>query len=80
MDQTVLLMQNIEDSFEAKKMAGAVFIDLSAAYDTIWHCSLTCKLLGLLPGKHIVWMILKLIQNRSFTHTISDISKASFDV
>ena len=34
-DQAVLLTQNIEDSFEAKKKAGAVFIDLTAAYDTV---------------------------------------------
>ena len=33
-DQVVLLTQNIEDSFEAKKKAGAVFVDLTAAYDT----------------------------------------------
>ena len=43
-DQTVLLTQNIEDSFEAKKKAGAVFVDLIAAYDTVWHRGLTCKL------------------------------------
>ena len=30
MDQTVLLTQNIENSFEAKKKAGAVFVDLTA--------------------------------------------------
>ena len=30
-DQTVLLTQNIEDSFETKKKAGAVFVDLTAA-------------------------------------------------
>ena len=34
-DQVVLLTQNIEDSFEAKKNAGAVFVDLTAAYDTV---------------------------------------------
>ena len=34
-DQTVLLTQNIEDSFEAEKKAGAVFVDLTAAYDTV---------------------------------------------
>ena len=28
-DQVVLLTQNIEDSFEAKKKAGAVFVDLT---------------------------------------------------
>ena len=40
-DQVVLLTQNIEDSFEAKKKTGAVFIDLTAAYDTVWHHGLT---------------------------------------
>ena len=34
-DQVVLLTQNIEDSFEAKKKAGAVFINLTATYDTV---------------------------------------------
>ena len=36
-DQVVLLTQNIKDSFETKKKAGAVFIDLTAAYDIVWH-------------------------------------------
>ena len=62
-----MLTQNIEDSFEAKKKAGAVFVDLTAAYDTAWHRCLTCKLLRLLPDKHMARMILELIQNRSFT-------------
>ena len=60
MDQVVLLTQNIEDSFEAKKKAGAVFIDLTAAYDTVWHRGFTCKLLRLLPVKHMVQMIMEL--------------------
>ena len=56
LDQTVLLTQNIEDSFEAKKKAGAVFVELIATYDTVWHRGLTCKLLRLLPDKHMVQM------------------------
>jgi len=31
-----LLTQDIEDIFSAKK-AGPVFVDLTAAYDTVWH-------------------------------------------
>ena len=58
--QTVLLTHNIEDSFEAKKKADVVFVDLTAAYDTVWHSGLTCKLLRLLPDKHIVRMIMEL--------------------
>ena len=70
-DQVVMLTQNIEDSFEAKK-AGAVFIDLTAAYDTIWHYGITCKLLRLLSDKHMVKMIMELVRNRSFTLTTGD--------
>ena len=71
-DQVVLLIQNIEDSFEAKKKAGAVFIDLTGAYDTVWHRGLTCKLLRLLPDKHMVKMIMELLRNRTFTLTTGD--------
>ena len=56
----------------AKKRAGAVFVDLTAAYDTVWHRGLTCKLLRLLPDKHMPQMIMKLVRNRSFTLTTSD--------
>jgi len=40
-DQVTLLTQDIEDSFSAKKKAGAgaVFVDLTAAYDTVWHAA-----------------------------------------
>ena len=75
-DQIVLLTQNIEDSFETKKKAGVVFIDLTAAYDTVWHRGLTCKLLRLLPDKHMVKMIMELVRNRSFT-LITDDNKQS---
>ena len=65
-------IQNIEDSFEAKKKAGAVFVDLTAAYDTVCHRGLTCKLLRLLPDKHMVKMIMELVRNQSFTLITGD--------
>ena len=62
-DQVVLVTQNIKESFEAKKKAGAVFINLTVAYDTVWHRGLTCKLLRLRPDKHMVKMIMELVRN-----------------
>jgi len=44
-----------------------VFVDLTAAYDTVWHCYLTCKLMQLLPIRHMVHMIMEMVGNRSFT-------------
>ena len=71
-DQVVLLTQNIEDFFEVKKKADAVFVNLTAAYDTVWHRGLTCKLLRLLRDKYMVRMIMELVRNRSFILTIGD--------
>ena len=68
-DQVTLLTQDIEDSFSARKKAGVVFVDLTAAYDTVWHRSLTCKLLQLLPDRHMVCMIMEMVGNRNFTLT-----------
>ena len=72
MDQVVLLTQNTDDSFEEKNKACAMFVDLTTTYDTVWHRGLTCKLLKLLPDKHMVQMIMELVQNRSFILTTGD--------
>ena len=63
------MTQDIEDSFSAKKKARAVFVDLTATYDTVWHPGLTCKLLRLLPDRRMVHMIMEMIGNRNFTLT-----------
>jgi len=63
-----LLTRDIEDSFSTKK-AGTLFVDLTAAYNNVWHRGLTCKLLQLLPGRHMVHMIMEQVGNRSFTLT-----------
>ena len=67
-DQITLLTQHTKDSFTAKK-DGALFVDLTAAYDIVWHRDLTCKLLWLLPDRDMVHMIIELVGNRSFTLT-----------
>ena len=68
-DQVTLLTQDIEDSFSAKKKAGAVFVDITAAYNIVWHCGPTYNLLQLLPDRHMVHMILEMVSNRRFTLT-----------
>ena len=45
---------------------------MTPAYDIFWHRGVTCKLLTLLPYKHMVRMIMELIRNRSFTLTTGD--------
>ena len=65
-DQVTLLCQDIEDSFQAGEKAGAVFLDLTAAYDTVWLRGLHMKLLETIPDKHMVSFIMEMLSNRSF--------------
>ena len=46
-----------------------MFVNLTAAYDTVWHNGLTCKLLRLLPDKHMVHMIVEMVSNHNFALT-----------
>ena len=76
-DQVALITQDIEDSFSAKKKAGALFVDLTAAYGTVGHRSLTCKLLRFPPDKHMIHMIMEIVGNRSFTLTTGNGKRSS---
>ena len=48
-----LLTQYIEDSFQHNEKAGVVFLDLTAAHETVWHRGLQLKLLRIIPGRHM---------------------------
>jgi len=68
-DQVSVLTQYIEDSVLTETKAGAVFVDLTAAFDIVWHRYPTCKLVRLLPDRHMVRMIMELVCNRTFNLT-----------
>ena len=63
-NEVVLLTQKIKDSFGAKKKAGVVFFNLTAAYDTVWHRGFSCNELWLLPDKHMIRMNVESVRNR----------------
>ncbi|KAJ4944262.1 hypothetical protein JOQ06_012807 [Pogonophryne albipinna] len=65
-DQVTLLFQDIEDSFQDNEKAGVVYLDLTAAYDTVWHRGLHLKLLRTIPDRHMVKFIMETLTNRSF--------------
>ncbi|KAJ8353631.1 hypothetical protein SKAU_G00211980 [Synaphobranchus kaupii] len=65
-DQVTLLVQDIKDSFQDNQKAGVVLLDLTAAYDTVWHRGLHLKLLRTIPDRHMVRFIMDMLSNRSF--------------
>ena len=70
--QIIKLTEDIEESFEEGNKAGAVLVDLTAAYDTVWHHGLTLKLLRIVPDRHLVRFLATIIANRSFITKTSD--------
>ena len=70
--QIVKLTNDIEDSFEKNHKAGAIFVDLTAAYDTVWHQGLTLKLLKTIPDRHMVRFLCNILANRRFVLKTSD--------
>ena len=64
--QVLNLVQYIEDGFQEGKITGAVFVDLTAAYDTINHRLLLTKVAKVIRNSSIVSIIQSLLTNRRF--------------
>ena len=65
LDQVAKLTSDIEQAFDGNLKGGAVFVDLTAAYDTVWRRGLILKQLRMLPNRHMVRFISELISNHS---------------
>ena len=64
--QVLKLTQHIEDGFENRKITGAVFIDLTAAYDTVNNRLLLGKIYSMTKDYNLTRLIKNLLQNRRF--------------
>ena len=72
LDQVAKLTSDIELAFDGNLKGGAVFVDLTAAYDTVWRRGPMLKLLRMLPNRHMVRFISELISNHSVVVKTSD--------
>ncbi|UYV70771.1 hypothetical protein LAZ67_8000553 [Cordylochernes scorpioides] len=66
-EQTLALTTTIEDGFQKKLKTGAVFVDLTAAYDTVWREGLLYKLSKIINCKNIIKLINNFLTNRKIT-------------
>lgn len=65
-EQILALTTHIETVFQNSKQTSAVFIDFTAAYDTVWRHGLLFKLSGAITCKKIVELIDNMLTNRRF--------------
>ena len=63
--QLLNLTQHIKYGYQKKKITGAVFVDLTAAYDTVNHCLLQ-KVLKMTDNLHFVQFLGEMLRNRRF--------------
>jgi len=64
--QILGLTQHIENGYEEKKITGVVFIDLTAAYDTVNHNLLISKIKDLTKDNTLARTINTLLRNRRY--------------
>jgi len=69
--QISCLTQNIEDGFETKKITGSMFIDLTAAYDTVNHNLLLNNLYKITKDYYLTKVIVSINRNRRFHIRVS---------
>ena len=64
--QLLNLTEHIEDGYEKRLITGAVFVDLSAAYDTVNHRLLLSKVLDINGDVHLTDRIRTMLESRRF--------------
>ena len=64
--QLLNLTEHIEDGYEKRLITGAVFVDLSATYDTVNHRSLLSKVLEMTDDVQLTDLIRTMLENRRF--------------
>ena len=64
--QLLNLTEHIEDDYEKRLITGAVFVDLSATYDTGNHRRLLGKVLEMTGNVHLTDLILTMLESRRF--------------
>lgn len=76
-DQVLSLTNHIEDGFQHRRKTGAVFIDLTAAYDTIWIKGLMFKLLKAVKCLRLCDFVCNMLSDRHFQVFLNDQSSTT---
>jgi hypothetical protein len=65
-EQGLALTTFIENGFQVKEKSGAVFLDLSSFYDTVWKRGLLFKLTRIIKCKITLALLESLLLDRKF--------------
>lgn len=65
-EQVLSMVTHVKNGFQERKKSGAVFLDLTCAYDTVWKRGLLLKLANSLNYKMTVRLIESMLADRKF--------------
>lgn len=71
-DQVLSLTTHIEAGYQKQLKTSVVFIDLTAAYDTVWRHGLIYKLAKVVPCRKTVDLVDEMLRNRLFQVTMGN--------
>ena len=65
-EQVLALTTNIENGFQKGLKSFVVFVDLTAAYDTVWREALLLKFMKIIPDRNLACILNEMLSNRYF--------------
>jgi hypothetical protein len=71
-EQVMALTTHVEAGFQHQLKTGAVFVDLTAAYDTVWREGLMIKILEAVPCLNLFNLLNNMLSNRYFQVFLGD--------
>jgi len=73
------MVTHVENGFQERKKSGAVFLDLTCAYDTVWTRGLLLKLANILNCKMTLRLIESMLADRKFrVHLNGNVSRYKY--
>ena len=79
-EQVLALTTFIEAGFERKEKTGALFIDLSAAYDSVWRGGLMFKVAEMVRSRKTLRLISAMTGTRRFSVALGDDNSRTFRI
>lgn len=78
-EQVLSMVTHVENGFQERRKSGAVFLDLTCAYDTLWKRGLLLKLANILNCKMSLRLIESMLADRKFrVHLNGNISRYKY--
>jgi len=79
-DNLIFLVQKVTEAFNRKRRVLAIFFDIEAAFDKVWHEGLILKLIRIKTPYYILNFILDFLSERSFVVKINNAVSRQFPI